>query len=69
MKHLKFYFDYIKESITTDINGLLDNINDKKIDFYGIGLSNDEYINKPIELLYDDANFNTTMFKNNLKKG
>ena len=69
MKHLKLYFDYIKESITTDVDGLLDSINDKKIDFYGIGLSNDEYINKPIELLYDDANFNTTMFKNDLKKG
>jgi hypothetical protein len=69
MKHLKFYFDYIKESITTDVDGLLDSINDKKIDFYDIGLSSDEYINKPIELLYDDANFNTTMFKNNLKKG
>jgi len=69
MKHLKFYFQYIKESMTTDIDGLLDSINDKKIDFYGIGLSNDEYINKPIELLYEDANFNTTMFKKNLKKG
>jgi hypothetical protein len=69
MKHIKYYFTYIKESITTDIDGLLDSINDKKIDFYGIGLSSDEYINKPIELLYNDANFNTTMFKNNLKKG
>lgn len=69
MKYLKYYFNYIKESITTDIDGLLNSINDKKVDFYSIGLSNDEYFNKPIELLYDDPEFNKQLFKENLKKG
>ena len=69
MKHLKQYTQYIKESITTDVDGLLDSINDKKVDFYSIGLSNDNYINKTIEYLYDDADFNNQMFKENLKKG
>ena len=59
----------IKESITTDVDGLLSSINDKKVDFYAIHLANDEYIGKPIELLYDDENFNNQLYKNNLKKG
>ena len=66
---IKNYLQYIKESITTDVDGLLDSINDKKVDFYAIHLSNDEYINIPIEHLYDDENFNQQLFKDNLKKG
>lgn len=66
---IKKYLQYIKESITTDVDGLLDNIKDKKVDFYAIHLSNDEYIGKPIELLYNDENFNNQLYKNNLKKG
>ena len=66
---IKNFLQYIKESITTDVDGLLASINDKKGDFFTIHLSNDEYINKPIELLYDDANFNKQLFKDNLKKG
>ena len=69
MKHLKPYIQYIKESMTTDIDGLLDSINDKKIDFYSIHLSNDDYVNKSIEEMYEDTEFNTQMFKHNLKKG
>ena len=66
---IKKYLQYIKESITTDVDGLLASINDKKVDFYAIHLANDEYIGKPIELLYDDENFNNQLYKNNLKKG
>lgn len=66
---IKNFLEYIKESITTDIDGLLSSINDKKGDFYTLHLSNDEYMNKPIELLYDDASFNKQLFKDNLKKG
>jgi len=69
MKHLKKYIQYIKESITTDVDGLLDSINDKKVDFYSIHLSNDNYIDKTIETLYDDTDFNQQLFKDNLKKG
>lgn len=69
MKHLKLYTQYIKESITTDVDGLLDSINDKKGDFFTIHLSNDDYLNKTIEYLYDDANFNKQLFKHHLKKG
>lgn len=69
MKHLKLFEQYIKESITTDIDSLLDSINDKKVDFYKIGLSNDNYINKDIDYLYNDADFNNQLFKENLKKG
>jgi len=69
MKHLKLFEQYIKESITTDIDSLLDSINDKKVDFYKIGLSNDNYINKDIDYLYNDADFNNQLFKQNLKKG
>jgi len=69
MKHLKFYERYIKEAITTDVDGLLDSMNDKKVDFYEIGLSNDNYISKTIEFLYDDADFNKKLFKEDLKKG
>jgi hypothetical protein len=66
---MKKYLQYIKEAITTDVDGLLTTINDKKVDFYAIGLSNDDYINKTIEFLYDDADFNKALFKKNIKKG
>lgn len=66
---IKKYLQYIKESITTDVDGLLDSIKEKKVDFYAIHLSNDDYRNKSIEYLYDDANFNNQLFKNDLKKG
>jgi hypothetical protein len=66
---IKKYLEYIKESITTDVDGLLDSINDKKVDFYALHLSNDDYLNKTIETLYDDADFNKQLFKENLKKG
>jgi len=63
------YLQYIKESITTDVDGLLNSINDTKVDFFKIGLSNDDYLNKTIEFLYDDSDFNNQLFKQNLKKG
>lgn len=66
---IKKYLQYIKEAITTDVDGLLDSINDKKTDFYAIGLSNDNYINKTIDAVYNDADFNKQLFKKNLKKG
>jgi hypothetical protein len=66
---IKKYLQYIKESITTDVDGLLNSINDKKVDFYSIHLSNDDYLNKTIETLYDDADFNKQLFKDDLKKG
>lgn len=69
MKHLKIYEQYIKEAITTDVDGLLNSINDEKTDFFALKLSNDDYINEMIDKIYDDPNFNKQMFKNNLKKG
>lgn len=63
------YLQYIKESITTDVDGLLDTIKEQKVDFYAIHLSNDDYINKTIETIYDDADLNNQLFKENLKKG
>ena len=66
---IKKYLQYIKETITTDIDGLLDSINDKKVDFFTIHLSNDEYLNKTIDFLYNDEKFNKQLFKDNLKKG
>jgi len=69
MKYIKNYTQLIKEAITTDVDGLLNSINDTKVDFYAIHLSNDNYINKTIEVLYDDADFNKQLFKDNLKKG
>ena len=66
---IKNYLEYIKESITTDVDGLLNSISDKKVDFFSIHLSNDEYINMAIEILYNDGNFNQQLFKDNLKKG
>lgn len=69
MKYLKEFKQYIKESITTDVDTLIESIKEIKVDFYKIGLSNDNYIDKTIEFLYDDADFNNKMFKENLKKG
>lgn len=69
MKHLKNYTQYIKEAITTDVDGLLNSINDKKVDFFTLHLSTDDYIDKTIEDLYEDADFNKQLFKDNLKKG
>jgi len=66
---IKKYLEYIKEAITTDVDGLLNSINDKKTDFFAIHLSNDDYINKTIDDLYDDGDFNNQLFKENLKKG
>jgi len=69
MKRLKLYKQYIKEAMTTDVDGLIEEINDKKVDFYKLNLANDDYINKTIEYLYEDATFNQQLFKDNLKKG
>ena len=66
---IKKYLQYINESITTDVDGLLNSINDTKVDFFKIGLSNDDYIEKTIDFLYDDSDFNQQLFKQNLKKG
>lgn len=66
---IKTYLEYIKEAITTDVDGLLNSINDKKTDFFAIHLSNDNYINKTIDDLYNDGDFNKQLFKDNLKKG
>lgn len=69
MKHLKNYIQLITEAILTDIDELLNSINDKKCDFYSLKLSNDDYINRPIDEIYNDSNFNKQLFKLNLKKG
>lgn len=66
---IKKYLEYIKEAITTDVDGLLNSITDKKTDFFAIHLSNDDYINKTIDYLYNDGDFNNQLFKENLKKG
>jgi hypothetical protein len=66
---IKKYLQYIKEAMTTDVDGLLANINDKKVDFYAIHLSNEDYRNKTIDFLYNDADFNNQLFKDDLKKG
>lgn len=66
---IKKYLQYIKEAITTSIDGLLDSINDEKVDFFTINLSNDDYMNKTIDFLYNDERFNKQLFKDNLKKG
>ena len=66
---IKKYLQYIKEAITTDVDGLLNSINDKKVDFYALHLSNDNYLNKTIDTLYGDNDFNQQLFKENLKKG
>lgn len=66
---IKKYLEYIKEAITTDVDELLNSINDEKTDFFTLKLSNDDYINETIDELYDDPNFNKQLFKNNLKKG
>ena len=66
---IKRYLQYIKESITTDVDGLLDSIREEKVDFYALHLSNDNYINKTIDTVYDEAEFNKQLFKDNLKKG
>lgn len=69
MKHIKLYEQYIKEAITTDVEGLLNSINDTKTDFFALHLSNDNYINETIDELYNEAEFNKQLFKENLKKG
>jgi len=66
---IKRYLQYIKESITTDVDGLLDSIREEKVDFYALHLSSDNYINKTIDNVYDDADFNKQLYKENLKKG
>jgi hypothetical protein len=66
---IKKYSQYIKESMTTDVDGLLTSINDKKVDFYALHLSNDEFLGMPIETLYDNSEFNKQLFKEELKKG
>jgi hypothetical protein len=66
---IKRYLQYIKESITTDVDGLLDSIREEKVDFYALHLSSDNYINKTIDTVYDEAEFNKQLFKENLKKG
>ena len=69
MKYLKLYTHYIKESMTTNVDNLLDNIKNKKVDFYELNLSNSDYIHKPLEIIYNDTEFNKQLFNKDLKKG
>lgn len=66
---LKKYVEFIKESLFTGIAPLLQSIDAKEVDFfYTLGLDKDKFLNKDIEEIYNDGDFNRQLYDKKLKK-
>lgn len=64
------YKEFIKESISTGVNQLLQSIDAEQIDFfYTLGLKKDKFIDRNIEFIYNDSDFNKQLYNKKLKKG
>lgn len=69
MKLLKFKDFLLKENISINIEDLLQSVNAKILDiYYLLELNKDIYLNKNIEDLYNDSEFNKNIFYKKLKK-
>jgi len=68
MKLMK-YIEFIKENLSTTINQLLQSVNAEQVDFYYIlGINKDKFINKNINFIFNDSDFNNALYKKKLKK-
>jgi len=67
MKMFK-YREFVNEAIDTKIDELLKSVASEKATFDEIGVDISQYADKEIGILYDDADFNANLYKNDLKK-
>jgi hypothetical protein len=68
MRLLK-YKDFLNESISTSVEQLLKSIDAEKVDFhYILGIDKDKFIDKNIDAIYNDSEFNTALYNKKLKK-
>lgn len=66
---LKRYKEFINESMYTGVAQLLQSINAKEVDFfYTLGLDKDKFMNKNIDEIYNDSDFNQQLYDKKLKK-
>lgn len=66
---LKNYLEFITENLLTGIAPLLQSIDAKKVDlYYTLGLDKDKFLNKPIDEIYNDSDFNQKLYDKKLKK-
>lgn len=68
MRLLK-YRDFLNENISTGIAQLLQTVDAEQVDFYyTIGINKDKFIDKNIEEIFKDSEFNKALYKKKLKK-
>lgn len=66
---LKRYKEFLNENISTGIAQLLQSIDAKQVDFYyTLGINKDKFMNKDIEFIYNDSDFNKALYNKKLKK-
>ncbi len=68
MKLMK-YKEFLNENISTGIEQLLQSINAEQVDFYyTLGISKDKFMEKDINFIYNDSDFNNALYNKKLKK-
>jgi len=68
MKLMK-YKEFLNENISTGIAQLLQSIDAEQVDFYyKLGISKDKFMDKDIEEIFNDSDFNNALYDKKLKK-
>lgn len=66
---LKRYKEFLNENISTGIAQLLQSIDAKQEDFYyTLGIKPDKFMDKDIDFIYNDSDFNKALYNKKLKK-
>jgi len=68
MKLMK-YKEFLNENISTGIAQLLQSVDAKQVEFYyKLGLNKDKFVDKDINFIYNDSDFNKALYNKKLKK-
>jgi len=63
------YNEFLNENISTGIAQLLKSVDAEQVDFYyKLGISKDKFMDKSIEEIYNDSEFNNALYNKKLKK-
>lgn len=63
------YKEFLNENISTGIAQLLQSVDAKQVEFYyKLGLNKDKFVDKDINFIYNDSDFNKALYNKKLKK-
>jgi len=63
------YKEFLNENISTGIAQLLQSVDAEQVEFYyTLGINKDKFIEKDIEFIYNDSDFNKALYSKKLKK-